>query len=376
MIIVACLIAAAIPALALWGIYKLDKYKTGEFLIVLLSTGAGLAAYAAAAFINPLPRRLGWIDYNQMVRFLAPVVEESLKAIILFFLVRRPKFKYFVDGAVYGFAVGIGFAIVENLEYIFGHPSAAMAVATNRVISTNLMHAAACATVGIVMGWARFKKPFPRITFSLLGILLAMALHMGFNNLVTRVTSGWLLIYAVVVGAGAAGLIALMIRRGLKEEQAWIQETLGVTDRVEQQEVAAVQNLGSIDDVIKRLSATFGAESAARIKKLLITQAHLGMQRKTLEKMYDEGLRRGIQTEIDRLHAEMDQLRHEIGSYAMVYLRYTHLEEVFSVYTLLQNRLEELAAQPRPAGMGVFDRLKEHVVTSEQEAGKTGNDPA
>ncbi len=364
MIAIALAIATLIPLAVLYGIYTLDLYKTGEFKLVLICFAAGGAAYAGAAVINPTPVRLGWIDYNQMVRFLAPAVEEILKALVLLVLVRRPKFTYFVDGAIYGFAAGIGFAICENFEYIFGHSGAAMAVAINRVISTNLMHAAATATVGIVLGWSRFRRSLPRTLLSAGGLLLAGALHLGFNNLVTRVTSGWLLVYAVLVGGGAAGLTAVLIRRGLKEEQAWIREKLGVADRVERQEVAAVQNISRVDDVLKRLAATFGADAAARIEKLLYIQARLGILRKTVEKMSDEGMRLGIQAEIGQLSREMEQARKSIGSYAMVYLRYTHLEEMFSVYDLLGSRIQEGMAQDRPAGMGVFDRLKEHVVTS------------
>ncbi|HTX91943.1 MAG TPA: PrsW family intramembrane metalloprotease [Anaerolineales bacterium] len=362
MIVVACLIAIAIPAGVLYGIYRLNLYKTGEFKVVMFCSAAGIAAYIIAALINPLPRRLGWIDYNTMVRFLAPVVEETLKALILFYIVRRPKFTYFVDGAVYGFAVGIAFAVIENYEYIFGHPSAAMAVAVNRVVSTNLMHAAACATVGIVMGWARSQKTFPRIAFSLGGVLLAMALHMGFNNLVTRVNNGWLLVYAVLVGGGAAGLIALMIRRGFKDEQSWMQDTLGIDERVEAQEVAAVQNISKVDEVYKRVAVRFGPETAEKIKKLLIVQAHLGIQKKSAEKTPDEKLRAGIDVEIARLRREMEAARREIGSYAMAYLRYTHLEEMFSVYAALGLKLQELAAQPKNPGMNVYDRLGQRMV--------------
>ncbi len=370
MVVVALIIATAIPLVVLYGIFTLDLYKTGEFKFVLICFAAGGAAYGLAAVINPTPLRLNWVDYNQMVRYLAPVVEETLKALILLILVRRPKFTYFVDGAIYGFATGIGFAICENYEYIFGHTSVAMAVAINRVISTNLMHAAATATVGIVLGWARLQKPALRSGASVGGLALAMLLHMVFNNLVTRVTSGWLLLYAVLIGGGAAGLIALMIRRGLKEERAWIQEKLGITDRVERQEVAAVENIARADDVLKRLAVTFGPAAAAKIEKLLYTQARLGILRKTVEKMSDEGMRRGIQAEIDQLHSEMEQARRAIGSYAMVYLRYTHLEDLFSVYSILEGRLKEQEGKERAPGMGVFDRLRQQVVTSPQAPDK------
>jgi len=372
-LVIACLIAIVIPSGVLFWIHTLDKYKTGEKWVVGISVLAGLAAYYAATQINPATMRFGWVDYDQMVRFVAPTVEEILKAVILFFLVRRAKFTYFVDGAIYGFAVGIGFAVIENFEYIFGHSDVAMAVAVNRVISTNLMHAAATAVTGIVLGWARFGKPALRLPLYLTGVLPAIALHTGYNNLVTRVTSGLLLVYAIFVGAGAAGLIILMIRRGLKEEQGWIQEKLGAADRVEQQEVAAVQNIDRMEPVFKRLTDTFGAETAKRIEQLLVIQARLGIQRKAAEKMSDEKMRLAIQAQIGELRIEMETIRKQIGSYAMVYLRYTHLEEMPSVYAALETRIKDLAARPRGPGMGVFDRLKEHVVTSPQEEQTTDN---
>ncbi len=361
-IAIACVIAAAIPLAVMFGFYKLDLYKTGEFRILLVCFAAGVLAYFGAALINPIPLRQGWIDHNQMVRYLAPVVEEILKGLVLFFLVRRPKFKYFVDGALYGFTIGIGFAIVENLEYIFGSPGAALASATNRVVSTNLMHAAASATVGIVMGWARFKKPLARSAFSIGGLLLAMALHTGFNNLVTRVESGWLLLYAVIMGAGAAGLIALMMRRGFKEEQLWIQETLGINERVEKEEMAAVQDIANVNKVMKRIEDTFDQATAEKIKRLLIIQANLGIQKKSAEKMSDEKLRLEINRQADELRKEMESIRREIGSYAMAYLRYTHLDEMFSVYALLGERLQEAAAQPKKAGPSLYERLGQRMV--------------
>jgi RsiW-degrading membrane proteinase PrsW (M82 family) len=375
MIIVAFLIAIAIPMAVLTWIYFLDKYRTGEFKLVVVCFVVGVLAYFLAAQINPATTDLGWVNDNQMVRFVAPVVEELLKAAVLFILVRRAKFTYFVDGAIYGFTIGIGFAIAENFEYILGYSNVAMAVAVNRVISTNLMHAAATATTGIVLGWARFRKPSQRLILNLVAVLPAIALHMAYNNLVTRVESGWLLVYAVVVGGGAVGLTALLIRRGLKEEESWIKEKLGEPDRVEREEARAAQKIDKLDAVLKRLAETFGDGTAKQIEKLLLIQARLGILRKTVEKMSDEKMRAGIQAQIDELRIEMERERKQIGSYAMVYLRYTHLEEIFSVYAALESRIKDLAAQPHAPGMGVFDRLKEHVVTSPQESGGTTNGP-
>ena len=118
--IIAILIATLIPAIFFYFIYTRDLYKTGNFVFVLLAGGAGLAAFGFATLINPLLVRQGILTNSQVVRYSAPILEEILKALILFLLIRSPKFTYFVDGAIYGFAAGISFAVVENWQYIMG----------------------------------------------------------------------------------------------------------------------------------------------------------------------------------------------------------------------------------------------------------------
>lgn len=44
--------------------------------------------------------------------------EELLKARVLLWLIGGPRFRYIVDGAVYGIAAGIGLALSENIFVI------------------------------------------------------------------------------------------------------------------------------------------------------------------------------------------------------------------------------------------------------------------
>ena len=121
------------------------------------------------------------IERITVIQFTAPITEEILKALVLIYLVRRPKFTYFVDGAIYGFAIGIGFAVFENYEYIAGS-SAALNTAIGRVISTNLIHATASAIIGIAFGLARFQRTAGRGLLVILGFAIGMALHLGFQQ--------------------------------------------------------------------------------------------------------------------------------------------------------------------------------------------------
>lgn len=362
----ALLIAALLPTLALGLIYRLDLYKTGTFRFVLLAFGWGGIAYLLAARINPFLLARGWVGYLDMVRYTAPVLEEALKALVLIWLVRRPSFTYFVDGAIYGFAAGIGFAILENFEYVLASPGAELLQAVSRVISTNLIHATGSAVIGIALGLARFERR-PRKAATLgIGVLGAILLHVGYNNLVTRVGGMIVLLYAAAAGLGGAGLIAWAIRRGLREEEAWIQSTLGSDAQISVQEKRALtqEALGE-RRFLAPVAARFGPEKAARIGRLLETQARLGVLRMTAQKLSDEAMRQATRAQVERLEREMLALRAEIGMYAMLYLRGTYLRPGSDLWRQVQDAVERQSRNRQPGGLDVW-KLADRRIAAEK----------
>jgi RsiW-degrading membrane proteinase PrsW (M82 family) len=343
MIIIALIVATAIPLIFLYILYSLDLYKTGAFGYIVLCFLWGGLAFLGAYLINPLVVDTGLLSWDAMVRFSAPIVEEILKALILIYLVRRTNFTYFVDGAIYGFSVGIGFAIFENYQYLLGS-STALNLAISRVISTNLMHASASAMVGIALGLSRFQRSSGRVLLLIAGWLCAMSVHVAFNNLVTRVSSGYLLLFAAAVGFLGAGLIALAIKRGLAEEKAWIEETLGAADRVTVGEAAVVQRLSELQKILDPLAERFGPEKASAIERFLLLQARLGILRKTLEKLHDEKMKQAVDAQMAELRTEMDSARRAVGTYCMLYLRNIFPAEASPLWGRLETLIPEQAA--------------------------------
>jgi RsiW-degrading membrane proteinase PrsW (M82 family) len=359
-LIPAYLVAALIPLLSLWLIYKLDFYKTGEFPTILVSFAAGIGAFLLAAEANRLTIGQGWLPRMDVIRYSAPIIEEILKGLVLWYLVSRPKFTYFIEGAVYGFAAGVGFAIVENFEYIQSARDSGLMLALSRVISTNLIHAATTSILGIALALARFETGWPRrILGSLLGLLLAMLLHVGFNNMVTRVNSGLLLLYAAASGFISAGLIAYAIKRGLKTGKVWLEESLGMTDRVTRGEAAVVTRMESVDDILEPLAERFGDKKAAQIKEFLTRQARLGFLRKSVERLADERMKRATEEEIAKLVDQVDVARRKVGSYAMLYLRHTFPEDSSPLWGRLETLIQErVAARPASGGVNLWATLK------------------
>ena len=354
--VIALIVAAVIPLVFLYGVNWLDFYRTGNIRFILLSGAWGIIAYYLAARINPALIAHAIVSRDTLVRFVAPLIEETLKGLILIYLVRQVNFKYFVDGAIYGFAAGIGFAIFENFEYVLGHSSIALTLAISRVLSTNLIHATGSALIGISLGLARFDRSRLRRALYLLGgIGLAYAVHSGFNNMVN---DGAALLFAFAAGFAGTGIIALAVKRGLKEEGTWIREKLGMDDGVTNNEAAIVHRLDKLDHLLAPLAEKFGDKKASQSEQFLIMQAQLGIQRKMLDKLQDEKMRTAVEAQMADLRKNMDAIRREVGTYCMLYLRNIFPENDTALQTLVQQRITASAAANKGgAGTGLWDKL-------------------
>ena len=81
---------------------------------------------------------------------MSPWLEESLKAALIVYLIRTRRVGMLVDAAIYGFAVGTGFALFENLYYLMMRPETHPAVQVIRGFGTAIMHGGATAVFAIV----------------------------------------------------------------------------------------------------------------------------------------------------------------------------------------------------------------------------------
>lgn len=338
MMIVSLIVATTIPFILLYLIYRLDLYASRSYQMVLVSFAWGGIAVPIALFIaNQLVFNWTLVNTVTLSRYVAPVTEELIKAAVLIVLMQQVRFTYFVDGAIYGFATGIGFAIVENSLYLSHNPEVATAV--GRVISTNLMHAAATGMVGIALGLAQFDRFSGRFMWLLLGLLAAIGIHAGFNNLVSRVNGRFLLFYAMLCGLAGLGFIVYVIKRGLAEQKQWIEETLGAADRVTIGETAVVHRIAHIYEILTPLATQFGPEKAQKIEDFLMLQARLGILRKTHLKTKDDTLRQGIEVQIAAIREEIDEARRQVGPYCMVYLRSIFPEQNSPLWQQLEQRI-------------------------------------
>ena len=153
----------------------------------------------------------------------AGIIEEVGKASALLLVVRKPRYRWTLNGLLFGATVGTGFAVFESAGYALtnalGSGDAAMrytivhrgvlAILGGHVLWTGLVRAA--------LWRVRGDKPFRRETFTDPRFLRVLAICMVMHMIWNAPFSLWLYGKYLILGAAAWLLVFGFIQTGLKE---------------------------------------------------------------------------------------------------------------------------------------------------------------
>ena len=147
---------------------------------------------------------------------VAPVVEESMKALAVFalFWFRRSQLNGITDGVVYAATSALGFAAAENVEYYVaaamdgGAPSLGV-IFVMRGIMTPFCHPVFTSVTGIAIALAVRQRGPARTLLPIAGLLGAMLLHALWNGVATQGLGGFLIAMLAIIGVLVAILVAL-----------------------------------------------------------------------------------------------------------------------------------------------------------------------
>ena len=359
-------IALIFPVAFLFLLRRFDLYQTGQFKFNIFTLVCGIIAYYFAAQINPAIVNAGWVTWDQVIRIWAPIIEEILKSLIIIYLVTRADFNYVVDGALYGFGAGIGFAIIENVEYVTGNAEIALLVALARVFSTNLVHATGSGLIGTALANRRGDKSKRAWLIILAGYLFSIFFHGLFN---TMVSAGAAILFAVAYGAIGIGLIYYVIQRGMSIQKEWVAEKLGMADRVTEEETQVVKNIETIDEVLSPVEKRFGIEKAHLVRSLIYKQAEIGIKRKLLETDTSESRKVEVNKILDELGKDINTLRNQIGAYCMMMVREVYLGQDMQMWNLLNARIAEAGLGQKGGGLWtqITERMKQPASQEENQ---------
>ena len=160
----------------------MDSYKLVRLRTVLVVIAIGGLSACAAMYLNGwLIHALG-LELRPYSRYVSPVLEETLKALVIVYLFRSSRIGFLVDAAIMGFAVGAGFALVENVVYLTVLGSSDMAVWVVRGFGTAIMHGGAAALFAIISQTLTERQMRINPVYYLPGLILAVLLHSVFNH--------------------------------------------------------------------------------------------------------------------------------------------------------------------------------------------------
>jgi len=148
-------------------------------LVAALIIGIAVAVVSLAVN-DSFMHATGW-KRAMITRYVAPPVEETLKAAWLAWLIARRRIGFMVDAAIVGFAVGAGFALVENVYYIRVLETHNIVVWIVRGLGTAVMHGGMTAIYGIITRTLVDRRD-GRWTAYVPALALVILVHSLFNH--------------------------------------------------------------------------------------------------------------------------------------------------------------------------------------------------
>ncbi len=334
---VSLFISVLIPLAFMLGIWALEIYAQSRLSVVALAIAWGVGAFGLASLFHNALLDYNVLNFEQVALLSAPVTEEVLKALLIVALAARLALTYTVDGTAYGFAIGTGFAMAENIDYVVSHPDRALPIALTRVLSISLLHACVTGLVGTAAGSSQYLSRRAQRQRVGLSLALAMLLHAAFNKLVLDLEGLPLLIVALGIGLMGTALIVLLIQRSLSlERRSLAAELAQVTSAGE---LAAAANPQQIAQVLARYRGTIDRERAEAIRQYVVLQARRGMLLRSAALNQRLDVAAYLDGEIVRTEQQLSALRSSMGLYTWVWLRTVLPSEDSRIWQQISQRL-------------------------------------
>ncbi len=308
---------ALLPVLTLLTVLSvMDSFKLVGFRAVVSSIGAGagvalVAWWCSDSIMSAIP-----VPLLVMTRYIGPVIEETLKAAVIVFLVARGRIAFPVDAAVQGFAVGAGFALVENSVYLADLPSATLMLWVVRGFGTAVLHASTTAVFAMICRALADRHPDRLLVAAVPAWAAAVAIHSGFNHLLIAPalqTAVLLLVLPLVV--------AFVFERSEKATREWVGAGLDLDIELLHLIESTAFEFTRFRTYLQELRARFPGDVVADMFCLLRIELELSIQAKAMLLAREAGVDVPTDADLEAALAERATLQRSIGRTGLLALK-------------------------------------------------------
>jgi protease PrsW len=152
------ILAIAPPLLIAYYIYKKDKYDIEPRKLIIKSFLFGCLSIIPAIILELIFNESLFPNLFIYVMIGIALIEEGLKYFFLKrYLYNKDDFNEPMDGIVYAVMISMGFALVENVGYVYSNQGIEIQVAIMRMFTAIPLHAACGIIMGYYVGMAKFN---------------------------------------------------------------------------------------------------------------------------------------------------------------------------------------------------------------------------
>jgi protease PrsW len=298
------------------GLQLMDSFKLVHRGAVLTAIAVGMAgAIACAAFHEWLQPFTG-LTAAAFSRYIAPVTEETVKAAFILVLIARRRVGFLVDAAVQGFAVGAGFALVENVAYLWVLDDPPLLLWVVRGLGTAMLHGATTTIFAIASKTLTDRNPDYLVRAAAPGLLAATVIHSAFNHvLLPPVAMTLLLLVALPL------LVLLVFQRSEDATREWV--VAGLDLDVELLQLVGSEAFGytRFGQYLRQLREQFEPAVVLDMFCLLRLQLELSVQAKAMLMAREAGLDVPVDDDLSAALSELAYLEKAIGPTGLLALK-------------------------------------------------------
>ena len=198
-------------------LWLMDSFRLVRPASVLAALIYGVAAAAAVLWLHEWLLLARQVPAAVLSRYIAPLTEETAKALLVGMLVASARIGFLVDAAVLGFAVGTGFALFENLSYLQSLTDATVIVWLVRGLGTAMLQGGTTAIFAMLSKTYADRHHDHLALACLPGWAAAVAIHATFNHrLLPAVAQTLVLLIALPL------LVLWVFERSERSTREWV----------------------------------------------------------------------------------------------------------------------------------------------------------
>ncbi len=310
---------------------SLDSYKLVRPKWIAAAIAAGcVLAVACWAGNAALQARLG-VSAGAYSRYAAPLVEETAKALVVVALVRANRVGFLVDAAIFGFAIGTGFALVENVYYWYSLESPGVSLWIVRGFGTAIMHGGTTAIFGI-SGKALTELRGLRAGGWAIALAVAASIHSTFNHFFVSPVLSTALIIVVL-----PPLIFFVFQRSEKALEGWLHVGFDADTELLEMILAGTVSQSHVGAYLQSLKERFRGEVVVDMLCYLRLHLELSLRAKGLLMMREAGFPVVLDAADKAKLEELDYLERSIGptgKLAMAPFLRTSSRDLWQIYMM------------------------------------------